>query len=144
MKYIFLFTLLICSFGCTTIEVADYDYSISPIDVPAVVGKEPLTNIEHVYVGMSIQDVNSIMGNSLDVGYQLNEKDKNVFDPIKIASPYKKETLKVKNHKYEVMYYYIQTKDADSKVSDDELMPLIFEGDKLIGKDQEFLLKIKK
>jgi hypothetical protein len=40
---------------------------------------------------------------------------------------------------YEVWYYYTDLKQRDDKISDDELTPLVFDEEKLIGWGYPFL-----
>jgi len=57
-----------------------------------------------------------------------------------INNPYKSEVLYGKNGKtLEVLYYYTDIQRADGAITDDELTPLVFDDDILIGWGRGFL-----
>jgi len=130
-------------FGCVTTDEDSLGYNFTPSNIIEKKDKTFLTNIDHVYVGMSMQEVDSIMGKELETGYIIKESAENVFVPITIKSPYQKEVVKKEGQRYFVHYYVTHITKPDGKISDDELTPLIFQGDKLIGKGKDFLRKIK-
>lgn len=66
-------------------------------------------------------------------------RQKGIGIPYNISNPYKSETLKGKDKIFEVWYYLTDRKSADGAITDDELTPLIFDDDKLIGWGQSFL-----
>lgn len=85
-------------------------------------------NIAKLSIGMTKENVLNILGSdSIDIGSQI------------ISNPYKIETIKGK----EVIYYYTDIKNRDGVISDDELTPLIFENNKLVGIGHNFLENIK-
>ena len=104
--------------------------------------RKPLTNIGKVYVGMKKEEVMAIMGKHIIIGYE-KIKGGNTFAPIFVRSPYRAEILTDAKAVFEVMYYFTDVKKADDIVSDEELTPLVFEKNKLIGKGQDFLFKLK-
>jgi hypothetical protein len=82
-----------------------------------------------VQEGMTIDQVHAIMGTDLVVGYAFQSPD---YKPLTIPNPYKSEAIKGTGFFIE---YYIQSiRQPDGTVSDDELMPLIFQNNKLIGR----------
>ena len=42
-----------------------------------------------------------------------------------ITNPYRSEFYKTDDHTFELLFYYTDRKDADGKISDDELTPLV-------------------
>jgi hypothetical protein len=62
---------------------------------------------------------------------------------ITIANPYRTEILQISDRKLEVAYYVIDIKE-DGTVNEDDLMPIVFENDKIIGWGKEFLQSMKK
>ena len=56
-----------------------------------------------------------------------------------INNPYRSEILQGKDGTLEVIYYYTDVKSADDAITDDELTPLIFKNDILLGWGQSFL-----
>lgn len=66
------------------------------------------------------------------------ESSKGVF--MWIDNPYRSETLKARTGKAtRSSIYYIELKQRDDKITDDELTPLVFQDGKLIGWGYSFL-----
>jgi hypothetical protein len=60
-----------------------------------------------------------------------------------INNPYKVETPKGEDGAlYEVLFYHTELKNKDGLISDDELTPIVFKDDKLIGWGWAFLNEI--
>jgi hypothetical protein len=55
------------------------------------------------------------------------------------GNPYRTAGFEVQGKHYLILYYYTDVKKLDDVLTDDELTPLIFEGDKLIGWGQDLL-----
>lgn len=63
-----------------------------------------------------------------------------VSTPItRISNPYRSEILQGKEKTFEVLYYYTDVKRRDDAITDDELTPLIFDEERLIGWGWSFL-----
>jgi len=64
-----------------------------------------------------------------------------LMDTEKVANPYRSETLESEstNRRFYVLYYYTEVKGKPYAVTDDQLTPLVFENDKLIGWGPSFL-----
>ncbi len=79
--------------------------------------------------GMSMTQVHQIMGQQLVIGYQDQSPG---YKPLTIANPYRSENIKGTD---DVIEYYVEAvRQPDGVVSDNELMPLIFKGGKLVGR----------
>ncbi len=131
--------ILLCLFlsGCVSVEMG-----MEPQKIETGQVKKFLTNIDRVYVGMTKAEVIDVMGNRITIGYEhMGEGSK--AEPIFLKSPYRTEILKDTETTYEVMYYFTRIKKADGIIADEELAPLVFEKNKLIGKGQDFLFKLK-
>lgn len=85
-------------------------------------------NLMKLSIGMSKEEVLKIMGTRT-----------HLTDAGTINNPYRNETLQGKDKVFEVLYYYTDRKRADGAITDDELTPLVFDNDKLIGWGQSFL-----
>ena len=119
--------------------------SMYVVDKTATTGVEQpkkLTAIDEIRLGMSLDDVTRKMGEKVVIGYQLSPES-NSFEEITIPNPYKKETLSMNNQNYEVFYYFTSVQKADNLVADDELTPLIFQEEKLVGKGWDSLFRVK-
>jgi hypothetical protein len=70
------------------------------------------------------------------------------FGEALVNNPYKSEVIVRSNRTFEVMYYYTKLSNAfytanDTNISDDELTPLVFEDEILLGWGQDFLKSVK-
>jgi hypothetical protein len=79
--------------------------------------------------GMSMDQVHTIMGQELVIGYALQTPG---YKPLTIPNPYKSEAIKGTD--YVIEYYIESINQPDGIISDNELMPLVFKNDKLIGR----------
>jgi hypothetical protein len=99
------------------------------LDTSDLLRAQNTANLAKLTVGLRKEVVMEMMG---------MEPSKGVF--MWIDNPYRSETLTGKDGKsYEVLYYYIDLKQRDDKITDDELTPLVFEDGKLIGWGYPFL-----
>ena len=144
MKKIAVFVMMLSMAGCVSTEPSQYDYGFIPSSITSTDDHSQLTNIEHVYVGMTMQEIESIMGDSVDIGYVQKKGEDSSHEVLTIKSPYRKEVVKKEEHRYEILYYFINIKNPDGKITNEELTPLVFEREKLIGKGYDFLSKIMK
>lgn len=120
---------------------------VREIKTPAPVPEEPtgpqLTKIHLVRVGMTNDEVETIMGRHMNIGYEAIGSFDWAYKPILLQTPHRKETLKAKGKSYNIAYYFTQIRESDGRISDDELTPLIFEQNRLIGKGWEYLKALK-
>ena len=103
-----------------------------------------LTNISEITVGMTKQEVKAVMGGEVVIGYEKSDNASGTFVPVTMKNPIRTEYLKSAGKNYEVEFYFTQIKQADGTVSDDELTPMVFENNRLAGKDWDFLNNLKK
>jgi len=94
---------------------------------------ENRSGILKLSIGMTKGEALSIMG--ID--------ERRLFGGIgytqRISNPYKSEILQGDKKTFEVLYYYTDLKKQDGAITNDELTPLIFDEDKLIGWGWSFL-----
>lgn len=135
IKYL---VILACLTGCVAANV-DSQYNLK---IPT--GQQRLTNIEYVKVGMSKAEVNGVMGDHIVIGYKEIGDLLASFEPIKLEHPYRKEEYQLNEEMYEIFYYYTNVNKADEKITDDELTPLVFKKDELVGKGWDYLFELKK
>ena len=110
---------------------------------PLIPSGTAVSNIDHVQIGMSESEVMTVMGLQLSVGYKKTSSSE-MIEEISIKNPYKTENLEIKSKKYHVDYFYTAVKHPDNVITDDELTPLIFKNDQLIGKGSEFLSNLRR
>lgn len=138
MKHIFLFTTLLLIIGCVAVDTS----SMRTVTKPQVESVNPLTKMEFVFIGMSLDEVKGVLGDQLAIGYVRNQADQSL-QPITLDSPYKKDSFSNATGQYEVLYYYTHVAKADGIIAEDEMTPLVFEQNKLIGKGWDFLFRLK-
>ena len=100
-------------------------------------------NLLKLHIGMTKQEVLDIMGYNSAKDLYAN------YEKVTVTNPYKSEILQGKDKTLEVIYYCTDTKhqtkvdswgwSLPSPISDDELTPLIFDNNKLIGWGWSFL-----
>ncbi len=87
------------------------------------------TNLSRLSLGMSKLQVVNLMGDKTILG----------DDGTIINNPYRSEILQGKDKILEVLYYYTEKKAADNIITLDELTPIAFDNEKLIGWGWNFL-----
>jgi hypothetical protein len=119
---IILFGLMLT--GCATTPV--YNPMLSTGQQEVLLNE---SGFKAVQDGMSLAQVHQIMGQELVIGYAFQSPN---YKPLTIPNPYKTEAIKGTD---DVIEYYIESvRQPDGIVSDNELMPLVFKNDKLIGR----------
>ncbi|MFA5088306.1 MAG: DUF3192 domain-containing protein [Candidatus Omnitrophota bacterium] len=90
-------------------------------------------NIRNISLGMSKSFVLEVM----------EEWDMPVADSFQyksISNPFRVEMITgPARQSWEVLYYYVEDKNKDGLITDDELVPFVFENDQLIGWGGDFL-----
>ena len=129
-------TLVICT-GCAVM-----DAEVSDTYQTESYKNTSFNQFYRVNLGSSPKEVNEILGYKINIGFQKDEKDGD-FKAIEIDNPYKSVSISVKEKTYKVDYYFKKINKADGVISDDELMPFVFENDRLIGKGADYLFRVK-
>lgn len=91
-----------------------------------------------LHAGLSRAQVAELLGKEVVTGYALVDQLTEEYKPITVANPQRSETIKVNQRTYDVDYYLAGIKVADDKISDDELVPVVFENDRLVGHGWDF------
>lgn len=85
-------------------------------------------NLERLAVGMSKEEMLSVMGSGRDI------QAYNLYSPAKkFSNPYKSGIYRSGGTEYEVVFYYTDIHKADGKVTEDELTPIIFRDGRVLG-----------
>jgi hypothetical protein len=111
------------------------------VSAPAVMLTEPHTfesadAIKKLMLGISREEALALIGRTTTTGYEL--KGASEYKPVTVANPYRSQKITKGSDVFVVDYYLTAVHKADGVVSDDELTPLVFQADKLIGKGWEF------
>lgn len=92
------------------------------------VREKNLANLERLSVGMSKEEMLSVMGSERDI------QAYNLYTPAKkFSNPYKSGIYRSQGTEYEVVFYYTDFHTADGKVTEDELTPIIFRDGRVLG-----------
>jgi hypothetical protein len=119
---IILFCLILS--GCATTPV--YNPMTSSLQQEILLNESGLKAVQD---GMTLDQVHQTMGQELVIGYAYQASN---YKPLTVPNPYKSEPIK--NSPYLIEYYVEAIRQPDGVVSNDELMPLIFKENKLIGR----------
>lgn len=139
-RYLSCFLLLLI-LGCATTEQGSEESS-APVDLTLMPRR--FISLRQIHNGMTRKEVAGMLDNEIIVGYEINENDSAKYKPLTIKNPYRSEDLQKNSQRFEVVYYLQGVKDADDKISDDELIPMVFAEDRLVGTGWDFLrVKVK-
>ena len=141
MKRSLLFLALSCVLlnGCVS---TSYESDLSMIPIVEPFQKE-FIDTSGLYLGMTQTEAADILGTEVNVGYTRSEEMVGVYDPIVVQNPYRSEIIRDGEIKYDVFYYFHGIKKADGIIAEDELYPLIFEDNRLIGRGWDYLYELK-
>ena len=103
-----------------------------------------LVSLGQITQKMSKDEVQARLGDSVVIGYEIADEAGTNLKPIKIKNPQRVEIFQRGRRTFEVMFYLTQIRQADDKITDDELTPLVFENNQLIGQGWQFLNQILK
>ena len=124
--------------GCVTFEERDlYNENVIASGKTA----RRFISLRQVHKGMTRKEVASILGNKIVTGYELVDPAVGQYKPITTKNPYRTEKVNKGAFSYNIDYYIEKINVQDGIVSDDELVPLVFRDDKLVGKGWDFLKK---
>jgi len=124
--------------GCVSLED-----SSTYVNAAAASNGKVLNAMVNVKTGMSRQEITAVLKNELLIGYRI-EGSPEKLNPITLAQPYREETLTKNGRAYQVLFYFTSVNRPDDLVADDELTPLVFENDLLVGKGLADLDRIKR
>ena len=132
MKKMYVLFLSLFLSGCVTVDNSPPHSSAATAEAPRAIMN-----------GLSKEEVASVVGNSVVIGYEAPTLTSADYQPITLANPYRVETLTARNKSFEVQYYFAGVKESDDVVTDEELTPYVFEQNKLIGYGWPFFKKFK-
>ena len=90
-------------------------------------------SLSQIHEGMTRDGVKSILGQQIVVGYELADENGDQYKPLTATNPFRSEQLRKGGKVYDVDYYFVGIKQADDQVADDELVPLVFTNNVLVG-----------
>ena len=128
------FMLVLCLCGCAVTFESTAGKGMSR--------PKELVNLSQLRLGMSVSEVKAVLGTDVKVGYQ-RQADGLGIESILLKNPVKEESLAINQTTYRVLYFYTTIRKADDVLADDELTPLVFQKEKLVGIGRDSLLKLK-
>jgi len=128
---------LLC--GCGSVPVAP------SASVDQQVMQRRFISVSQIHSGLTRAEVTSLLGKEVVTGYSLTDESSGEYTPITAANPNSTETIQKGKKSYSVDYYLVGIKVADDKVSDDELVPVVFQNEKVVGIGWDYLnaLRVK-
>ena len=133
MRFTWILLLPVCLAGCASTPT--YNPMQSANQEELLLNESGLKAVQE---GMSKEQVHKIMGQALAIGYAYQSPN---YKPLTIPNPYKPEEIKGTN--YYIEYYIESIRQPDGVVSDNELLPLVFENNKLIGRGWPLLNSLR-
>jgi len=124
MRYTLIFFLSLLMAGCASTPVYNPMQTANTAEI--LLNQSGLKAVQE---GMTLDQVHQIMGQELVIGYTEQTPG---YKPLTIPNPYKSEAIKGTNIFIE--YYIEAIRQPDGIISDNDLMPLIFKDNKLIGR----------
>ncbi len=94
--------------------------------------------IRKLIPGVSREEALTLIGRTVTTGYELKEGSSAEYRPVTLNHPSRSQKITKGSNAYEVDFYLTHIRKADGTISDDELTPLVFQDNKLIGKGWEF------
>lgn len=132
-----------CAVTTVTTPAEQKEAAIASVKVQHIFPAEDV--IKKLLLGISREEALALIGRSTTIGYELRQGSADEYQAVTIQNPHKSQQVTKGNHVYQVDYYLVQIKAADNNITDDELIPLVFESNRLVGKGWEFLQsKIKR
>ena len=123
--------------GCVTVS----EETVSPVSTGTFPQElKVVSQMRSVKAGMLKSEVRSLLDESITIGYQQTPGNQS-YAPITLNNPYRVEISKEGDRVFGTYYYFTGIKQADGKITDDELVPVVFENDKLVGKGWSFFKK---
>jgi hypothetical protein len=92
--------------------------------------------IKKLMLGVSREEALALIGRNAIVGYELKGSE---YKPVTMPNPYRSQKITKGADVFVVDYYVTGIDKADGAVTNDEVTPLIFEADKLVGKGWDYL-----
>jgi len=123
--------------GCS---VAYNEHTIVEDPVPTV---RRLVSLHQLQKGLTRAEVRAVLGDQVIIGYEMPDSREKRYVPVILGNPYRTENFTQKNQTYTIDYYLVGINAADGKAADDELTPLVFEDNTLIGWGWDFWNRIR-
>ncbi len=142
MKNILFVCLGLLLVGCSTVQEGDYGYVPEALRQPPA-PRQSLTSIDQVKEGMTYQEVMALMGDQVKIGFQQGDEAAESFGAVGLRNPYQIEMLEAGGVQHLVVYYVTKINNSDGQITNDELTPVIFKDNLMLGKGWDFFDSLK-
>ena len=136
-KCLMLSLFCVFCFGCTV----SYEQR-EVIEDPAPQIKRLVSTYQLRY-GLTRAEVLALLGEQVTIGYEMPDTREKRYMPVMIKNPRRVENYHSGSRTYSIEYYFTGIDQIDDEITDNELTPIVFEGNKLVGWGWIFLNKIK-
>ena len=131
-------------FGCSSAQLGDYGYDpATDTSVPVDLPRQSLTNIDEVESGMTYPEVMELMGDQVKIGFQDSDQKNGSPDAVGLRNPYQIEMIEADGGQHLVVYYVTSVNNSDGQITNDELTPVVFTDNVMVGKGWDFLNELK-
>lgn len=125
--------------GCATMEPDQISLDKAVPTTPARPKQQPLTPIGQIRNGMTYEEVMALMGNEVKIGFSETETSAESYGSMSMRNPYRIEMLTANEIPHLVVYFLTQINQSDGEVTDDELTPVVFKDNIMIGQGWDYL-----
>ncbi|MBZ0166489.1 MAG: DUF3192 domain-containing protein [Candidatus Omnitrophica bacterium] len=125
--------------GCATLEPDQISLDKAVPAIPARPKQQPLTPIGQVRNGMTYEEVMALMGNEVKIGFSETESSTESYGSMVMRNPYRIEMLTANEIPHLVVYFLTQINQSDGEVTDDELTPVVFKDNIMIGQGWDYI-----
>lgn len=129
--------VFIASACCGCVSAGDYE----PVTKQRLSVVRQFVSVSQLQKALTRSEAEALLGSQVIIGYDMPDTRTKRYKPVIIQNPYRTEELDA----YVIDYYFAGINKVDDKITDDELIPLIFRDEALIGWGWEFFkgLRIK-
>ena len=133
--------IMVCCLFFLGCSITEKQYQIIEDPSPQL---RRFVSTNQVRAGLTQSEVQSLLGQEIVVGYEMPDSQQQLYKPIVLKNPQRSETYTQGSHEYVIDYYLVGINQSDGVITDDELTPMIFEKEALVGWGWGFLNRIKK
>jgi len=140
-RFFMMVTAVLLGVACGLLSAASVSAATGQAD-PSVMARR-FVILRQVQIGMSRTEVRAVLALPVIVGYELRDRGLQRYKPLTEENPRKSQSFKRGGKEYFVDYYLVGIQNQDGKITDDELAPLVFYREELIGMGWDYLNKLK-
>lgn len=120
--------------GCATMEPGQVSLDKTPRPTAALPERKPLTPIDQIRNGMTYDEVMALMGREVKIGFSESDTSAQSVGTVAMRNPYRIEMMNAGDAPHLVVYFLTSINKSDGEVTDDELTPVVFKDNVMIGR----------